>query len=194
VAAKGNSQPGLVGLFSSFSANQPQLYVDVDRVKAKKQGVTLSDVFDTLQIYLGSAYVNDITLFNRNWQVNVQADARYRLRPEDVGKLKVRNASGAMVPLDTMITVTDVAGPAIVNHYNSKPSAEISGNTAPGVSSGQAIALMEQISRQELPAGMGIEWTELTYQQIEAGKGLLTKLGFPLAVGVGFLVPAVRGA
>jgi multidrug efflux pump len=188
VAAKGNSQPGLVGLFSSFSANQPQLYVDVDRVKAKKQGVALNDVFETLQIYLGSAYVNDITLFNRNWQVNVQADAKYRLRAEDVGKLKVRNADGDMVPLETMITVRDVAGPAIVNHYNSKPSAEISGSTAPGYSSGQAIALMEQISRQELPAGMGIEWTELTYQQIKAGEDLLTKLVFPLAVVFVFLV------
>jgi multidrug efflux pump len=192
VADKGNSQPGLVGLFSSFSANQPQLYVDVDRVKAKKQGVVLSDVFETLQVYLGSAYVNDITLFNRNWQVNVQADARYRLRAEDVGKLRVRNAAGDMVPLETMITVRDVAGPAIVNHYNSKPSAEISGSTAPGVSSGQAIGLMEQICRKELPAGMGFEWTELTYQQIEAGKDLLTKLVFPLAVVFVFLVLAAQ--
>jgi multidrug efflux pump len=188
VIAKGNSQPGLVGLFSSFSANQPQLYVDVDRVKAKRQGVALNDVFDTLQIYLGSAYVNDITLYNRNWQVNLQADARYRLRPEDVGKLRVRNADGDMVPLETMITVRDVAGPAIVNHYNSSPSAEVSGNTAPGFSSGQAIALMNQISRQELPAGMDKEWTELTFQQIEAGKDLLTKLVFPLAVVFVFLV------
>jgi multidrug efflux pump len=192
MAGKGNNQPGLVGLFSSFSANQPQLYVDVDRVKAKKQGVALNDVFETLQIYLGSAYVNDITLFNRNWQVNVQADARYRLRPEDVGKLRVRNAAGDMVPLETMITVRDVAGPAIVNHYNSKPSAEINGNTAPGVSSGQAITLMEQIARQELPAGMGIEWTELTYQQIKAGEDLLTKLVFPLAVVFVFLVLAAQ--
>jgi multidrug efflux pump len=192
VAGKGNSQPGLVGLFSSFSANQPQLYVDVDRVKAKKQGVALSDVFQTLQVYLGSAYVNDITLFNRSWQVNVQADARYRLRPEDVGRLRVRNASGEMVPLETMIAVRDVAGPAIVNHYNSKPSAEISGGTAPGTSSGQAIVLIDQISRQELPAGMGIEWTELTYQQIEAGKDLLTKLVFPLAVVFVFLVLAAQ--
>jgi multidrug efflux pump len=188
VIGKGNSQAGLVGLFSSFSANQPQLYVDVDRVKAKKQGVSLNDVFETLQVYLGSAYVNDITLFNRNWQVNVQADARYRLRADDVGRLRVRNSAGDMVPLETMITVRDVAGPAIVNHYNSKPSAEISGNTAPGTSSGQAVALMEQISRQELPAGMGFEWTELTYQQIEAGKDLLTKLVFPLAVVFVFLV------
>ena len=188
VADKGNSQPELVGLFSSFSAGQPQLYVDVDRVKAKKQGVSLNDVFETLQVYLGSAYVNDITLFNRNWQVNVQADARYRLRPEDVGKLRVRNAAGDMVPLETMITVRDVAGPAIVNHYNSKPSAEISGNPAPGVSSGQAIGLMEEICRRELPVGMGFEWTELTYQQIQAGKDLLTKLVFPLAVVFVFLV------
>jgi multidrug efflux pump len=188
VAGKGNSQPGLVGLFSSFSANQPQLYVDVDRVKAKKAGVSLNDVFDTLQVYLGSAYVNDITLFNRNWQVNVQADARYRLRPEDVGKLRVRNTAGEMVPLETMITVRDIAGPAIVNHYNSKPSAEISGNTRPGFSSGQAIGVMEQICRQELPVGMGFEWTELTFQQIEAGKDLLTKLVFPLAVVFVFLV------
>jgi multidrug efflux pump len=188
VASKGNSQPGLVGLFSSFSAGQPQLYVDVDRIKAKKQGVSLNDVFQTLQVYLGSAYVNDITLFNRNWQVNVQADARYRLRAEDVGKLRVRNSTGGMVPLQTMITVRDVAGPAIVNHYNSKPSAEINGNTGPGVSSGQAIGMMEQICRTELPVGMGFEWTELTYQQIEAGKDLLTKLVFPLAVVFVFLV------
>jgi multidrug efflux pump len=124
--------------------------------------------------------------------VNVQADAGYRLRAEDVGKLKVRNAAGNMVPLETMITVRDVAGPAIVNHYNSKPSAEISGGTAPGVSSGQAIALMERIARQELPAGMGFEWTELTYQQIEAGKDLLTKLVFPLAVVFVFLVLAAQ--
>src|SRR5262249_6280592 len=121
VISKGNGQRELVGLFSSFSANQPQLFVDVDRVKAKKQGVALNDVLETLQVYLGSAYVNDITLSNRNWQVNVQADARYRLQAADVGKLQVRNAAGKMVPLDTMITIRDVAGPAIVNHYNSKP-------------------------------------------------------------------------
>src|SRR5262249_53941340 len=138
VISKGNSQPGLVGLFSSFSANQPQLFVDVDRLKAKKEGVSLNDLFNTLQVYLGSAYVTDITLFNRNWQVNVQADARYRLRPGDVGKLRVRNADGDMVPLETMITVNNVAGPAIVNHYNSKPSAEVAGSPGPGTSSGQA--------------------------------------------------------
>src|SRR5262249_45207304 len=137
VAENGNAQPGLVGLFSTFSANQPQLYVDVDRVKAQKQGVDLNVVFDTLQAYLGSAYVNDITLYNRNWQVNVQADAGYRLRPQDVGGLKVRNAKGEMVPLSTMIAIKNVSGPAIVNHYNLYPSAEVNGSTTPGTSSGQ---------------------------------------------------------
>jgi multidrug efflux pump len=193
VVAKGNAQKGrLVGLFSSFSAGQPQLFVDVDRVKAKREGVALNDVFETLQVYLGSAYVNDITLFNRNWQVNVQADARFRLRAKDIGNLKVRNAAGEMVPLSTMITVSDTTGPAIVNHYKGKPSAEISGGTAPGFSSGQAIGLMEEICKKELPMGMGMEWTELTYQQIKAGEDLLTKLVFPLAVVFVFLVLAAQ--
>jgi multidrug efflux pump len=196
VSEKGNAQPGLVGLFSTFSANQPQLYVDVDRVKAQKQGVDLNVVFDTLQAYLGSAYVNDITLFNRNWQVNVQADAKYRLRPADVASLKVRNLKGDMVPLGTMITVKDVSGPAIVNHYNSYPSAEVNGNTAPGTSSGQAISLMNQVAKKELPAAMGFEWTELTYQQVIAADfaqnlsdgALPPVLAFPLAVLFVFLV------
>ena len=127
----------LVGLFSTFSADQPQLFVDVDRAKAQAQGVDLDMVFDTLQAYLGSAYVNDITLYNRNWQVNVQAAPRYRLRAEDVGMLKVRNAQGDMVPLATMITVKDITGPAIVNHYNQYLSAEINGAPAPDQARGR---------------------------------------------------------
>ncbi|HLN32246.1 MAG TPA: efflux RND transporter permease subunit [Gemmataceae bacterium] len=192
VIDQGSAQHGLAGLFSTFSADQPQIYVDVDRVKAQTQGVDLDTVFDTLQAYLGSAYVNDITLYNRNWQVNVQADANYRLRAEDVGKLKVRNSRGEMVPLSTMITVEDITGPAVVNHYNLYPSAEVSGAPAPGASSGQAIALMDEIARRELPVGMGYEWTELTFQQIEAGKDLLTKLVFPLAVLFVFMVLAAQ--
>src|SRR5262249_29988533 len=187
LAAKGNAQPGLVGLFSSFSANQPQLYLEVDRVKAKSVGVELNDVFNTLQSYLGSAYINDFTRFNRNWQVNVQADARFRLQPEDIGRLEVRNAKGQRVPLSTLVRARDIAGPAIVNHYNMYPSAEINGNTAPGTSSGQAISIMNRLGKQELPAGMESEWTELTLQQILASEDLLTKLAFPLAVGVLFL-------
>jgi multidrug efflux pump len=188
ISDKGNAQPGLVGLFSTFSANQPQLYVDVDRVKAQKQKVDLDVVYDTLQAYLGSAYVNDITLYNRNWQVNVQADAKYRVRPADVGQLKVRNANGDMVPLSTLISIKEMTGPALVNHYNLYPSAEINGNTKPGTSSGQAIDMMNGVAKAELPKSMGYEWTELSFQQIEAGKDLLTKLIFPLAVVFVFLV------
>ena len=169
VIQAGNAQPGLVGLFSSFRATQPQLYVDVDRTKAKALGVPLNDVFGTLQVYLGSAYANDFTRFGRNWQVNVQSDSSFRVRPEDIGRLQVRNTAGEMVPLGTLVHVRETTGPAIVNHYNMFPSAEISGGTAPGVSSGQAIVLMEDLARKELPPSMGFEWTELTLQQILAG-------------------------
>jgi multidrug efflux pump len=169
VIEKGTAQPGLIGLFSSFRANQPQLYVDVNRTQAKTLGVALDDVFATLQVYLGSAYANDFTRFGRNWQVNVQADAAFRISPQDIGKLKVRNAAGDMVPLAAVVSVRDTTGPAIVNRYNMFPSAEVSGSTAPGVSSGQAIALMEQVAKQELPSSMSFEWTELTLLQILAG-------------------------
>lgn len=169
LAQAGNAQPGLVGLFSSFRANQPQLYIDVDRTKVKSLGVDLNQVFDTLQVYLGSAYVNDFTRFGRNWQVNVQADAAFRARPEDIGKLKVRNAAGQMVPLQTLINVRNIGGPAIVNRYNMYTSAEINGNMSPGTSSGQAIAMMEELAKKELPDRMGFEWTELMLQEILAG-------------------------
>jgi multidrug efflux pump len=188
VAEKGNAQPGLTGLFSTFSANQPQIYVDVDRVKAQREGVDLDVVYDTLQIYLGSAYVNDITLDNRNWQVNVQSDAFFRVRPADVGKLKVRNVKGDMIPLSTVISIRETNGPAIVNHYNLYPSAEINGNTKPGTSSGQAIEAMDEVTKRELPKTMGKEWTELSFQQIKASEDLLTKLIFPLAVVFVFMV------
>ncbi len=165
----GNAQPDLMGLFSSFRATQPQLYVDVDRSKAKALGVPLSDVFETLQVYLGSAYANDFTRFGRNWQVNLQADSAFRIKPEDIGQLKVRGKSGEMVPLSTLVTVTDTTGPSIVNRYNMVPAAEVSGGTAPGVGSGQGIALMDAMANAELPAAMGFEWTELALQQILAG-------------------------
>ena len=156
--------------------------------------VSLDDVHQTLQMYLGSTYVNDITLFNRNWQVYVQSDSRYRLRVEDIGKLETRNAEGDPVPLRTLITVKDTSGPAIVNHYNLFPSAEINGNTAPGVSSGQAITIVDKLATDQLPQTMGYEWTELTYQQILAAKDLITKLVFPLAVIFVFLTlwPCMR--
>jgi len=190
--AGADGEPKLVGLFSSFRADQPQLFLDVDRVKAKTQGLALNDVFDSLQVYLGSAYANDFTLQGRNWQVNVQADAEFRSRLEDIGKLKVRNAAGRMVPLESVATVRDVSGPAIVNRYQMYPAAEINGMTAPGVSSGQAIAMMDEVARQELPRGMTSAWTELTLQEIKAAADPINMLVFPLAVVFVFMVLAAQ--
>jgi multidrug efflux pump len=185
---QGNADPGLVGLFSSFTVNQPQLFVQIDRDKLKAQKVSLDDVNLTLQAYLGGLYVNDVTLFNRNWQVNVQADAKFRMRVEDIGRLEVRNAEGERVPLQTLVDVSDYSGPAIVNRYNGYPSAELSGNMAPGTSSGQAVEIMDQLSAESLPSTMATDWTEITLQQILASQDILTKLAFPLAVVFVFLV------
>ena len=189
---EGNADPRLVGLFTSFTVNQPQLFVEIDRDKLKAQKVSLDDVNLTLQAYLGGLYVNDVTLFNRNWQVNVQADARFRMRVEDIGRLEVRNAEGQRVPLQTLVNVSDDSGPAIVNHYNSYPSAELSGNMAPGTSSGQAVDIMDEISKESLPSTMKADWTEITLQQILASQDILTKLAFPLAVVFVFLVLAAQ--
>jgi multidrug efflux pump len=178
----------LSGLFSTFSVTQPQIYLDIDREKAKSEGVSLEDVNLTLQTFLGGSYVNDFSFQNRSWQVNVQADPRFRMQPSDIGKLEVRNAAGDRVPLSTLVKVRDITGPAIVNRYQLYPSAELSGNTLPGVSSGQSIALMETLAKDQLPETLGSEWTELTYQQILASKDLITKLVFPLAVVFVFLV------
>ena len=169
------AQPGLVGLYSSFRASQPQVFVEVDRAKAKAQGVDLTDVNQTLQIYLGGAYVNDFTAFGRNWQVTAQADQRFRMEPGDIGRLKVRNAAGDMVPLSALVAVREASGPSIVTRYNLYPSAELSGNTLPGTSSGDAIAILETLAapppagRGLLPPGMDFEWTGLTLQQVLAG-------------------------
>jgi multidrug efflux pump len=192
LADEGNADPGLVGLFSSFSVTQPQLFVDIDRAKAKAQHVSLDEINTTLQAYLGSLYVNDFFFQNRNWQVNIQAAPSFRMRVADIGRLEVRNAEGERVPLGTLIDVRDHAGPALVNHYNLYPSAEINGATAPGVSSSQAIAIMDRLADEHLPSTMGYEWTELTLQQILAGKDVLTKLAFPLAVIFVFLVLAAQ--
>ncbi|HEY1784354.1 MAG TPA: efflux RND transporter permease subunit [Pirellulales bacterium] len=189
---KGSAQPGLVGLFSTFRVNEPQLFLEIDRTKAKSAGVALSDVFEALQGYLGSIYVNDFTLFGRNWQVNVQADSRFRVRREDLGRLKVRNALGTMVPLDALLVTRDTTGPALVSHYQMYPSADINGSLLPGTSSGEAISIMDQLADRELPQGMHVEWTELSFQQLEADKDLLTKLVFPLGVLFVFLVLAAQ--
>ncbi|MBL8850746.1 MAG: efflux RND transporter permease subunit, partial [Planctomycetaceae bacterium] len=139
-----------------------------------------------------SAYVNDFSFQNRNWQVNVQADPQFRMRKEDIGKLEVRNAAGDRVPLQTFITIRDTTGPAIVNRYKLYPSAELSGSPQPGVSSGQVVSIMNGMGASALPGTLGFEWTELTYQQILASQSLLTKLVFPLAVVFVFLVLAAQ--
>jgi multidrug efflux pump len=192
LAQQGMTDPRMAGLFTSFSVTQPQLFVDIDREKAKAEGVLLSDINQALQANLGSVYVNDFTFLNRNWQVNVQADPAFRIRSEAIGDLEVRNSRGERVPLRTLVEVRDAAGPAIVNHYNMYPSAEINGSTAPGISSGQAIGIMDQLAADHLPSTMGYDWTELTFQQILASKDVLTKLVFPLGVLFVFLVLAAQ--
>ncbi len=192
MATVGSQDPKIAGLFTSFSVNQPQLFVDIDREKAKAAGVSLTDINSALQSNLGSFYVNDFTFQNRNWQVNVQADPEARLRVEDIGALEVRNAAGNRVPLRTLVDIKNDSGPAVVNHYNLYPSAEINGNAAPGVSSGQSIAVMDGLADELLPSTMGYEWTELTLQQLLAEKDVLTKLVFPLAVVFVLMVLAAQ--
>jgi hydrophobe/amphiphile efflux-1 (HAE1) family protein len=187
---KGGQTPELQGLFSSFQVNVPQVDAQVDREKAKSQGVSVQELFDTMQVYLGSLYINDFNAFGRTYPVTAQAEPGFRLQAEDVVRLKTRNAAGAMIPLGSFVTVKRSSGPDRVMHYNSYPTAEINGGPAAGYSSGQAQAAMERIARQELPNGMSFEWTDLTYQQIIAGNtGVLI---FPLVVLLAFLVLAAQ--
>jgi multidrug efflux pump len=169
LAVKGNQQPGLVGLFNGFRARTPQLYVDVDRTKVKTMGVQLTDVFDALQAYLGSFYTNDFNRFGRTWQVNIQADASFRVDADTVRQLKVRNADGDMVPLGAVAEVRDSAGPVQISRYNMFPAAAINGASLPGVSTGDVLATMEKLG-EELPRNMTSEWTELSYLQKESSK------------------------
>jgi len=182
--------PALAGVFSTYEINVPQLFVDVDRAKAKREGVALHDLFETLQANLGSEYVNDFNKFGRTYQVIAQADASHRAIPEDITLLKVRNASGAMVPVGTIAIVRQTYGPELVGHYNGFPAADLSGNAAPGVSSGQAQAAIAKIATEVLPHGVGFEWTDLAYQQIVAGNS--AALIFPLSVLLAFLVLAAQ--
>ena len=178
--------PALAGLFSSFQVSVPQVDADVDREKAKAEGVNLGDVYQTMQAYMGSLYVNDFNRFGRTYQVNVSADPAFRHTPQDILQLKTRNAQGQMVPLGSFVTVHQGAGPDRVQHYNGYPTAEINGGPAPGYSSGQAQAAMEKLAKDNLPNGFSFEWTELTYQQILAGNTAI--LVFPLCVLLVFLV------
>jgi multidrug efflux pump len=184
------ADPSLAGVFSSYQINVPQLDVDVDRLKVKRQGVRLNDVFQTLQVNLGSLYVNDFNRFGRTYRVVAQADAPFRSQVEDILPLKTRNAAGEMVPLGSMISVKEAFGPDIVERFNGYGSADINGGPAPGHSSGQAQAAISKILDESLPAGMSYEWTEIAFQQIEAGDAAL--FVFPLCVLFVFLVLAAQ--
>jgi multidrug efflux pump len=192
ILAKARELPELdpMSLFTSYQVNVPQIDAAIDREKAKTHGVAIDQIFDTLQIYLGSLYANDFNRFGRTYQVNVQADQQFRLEPEQIGQLKVRNDRGEMVPLSTFVKVSDSSGPDRVMHYNGFITAEINGAAAPGYSSGQAEAAIARLLKQELPNGMSFEWTELTYQQILAGNTAL--FVFPLCVLLAFLVLAAQ--
>jgi len=188
--ARAAQTPELGPTFSSYQINVPQLDVDLDRVKAKQQGVSIGDVFDTMQIYLGSLYVNDFNAFGRVYQVRVQADAPFRAQADDIGLLKTRNDQGAMVPLSSLVTVHPSYGPEMVVRYNGYTAADINGGPAPGFSSGQAEAAAERIAADVLPRGVKFEWTDLTYQQILAGNAALWV--FPISVLLVFLVLAAQ--
>ncbi|WP_156429391.1 efflux RND transporter permease subunit, partial [Burkholderia sp. TSV86] len=180
--------PELRRVFTNYQINVPQLNVDLDRVKAKQLGVNVTDVFDTMQVYLGSLYVNDFNRFGRVYQVRVQADAPFRQRPDDILQLKTRNAAGEMVPLSSLVTVSPTFGPEMVVRYNGYTAADINGGPAPGFSSGQAQAAVERIAAETLPRGVKFEWTDLTYQQILAGDSAFWV--FPISVLLVFLVLA----
>ncbi|OXC73903.1 efflux RND transporter permease subunit [Caballeronia sordidicola] len=185
---RASQAPELGPTFSSYQINVPQLNVDLDRVKAKQLGVSVTDVFSTMQVYLGSLYVNDFNRFGRVYQVRVQADAPFRSSSEDIGLLKTRNANGEMVPLSSLVKVTPTFGPEMVVRYNGYTAADINGGPAPGYSSGQAQAAVERIAAETLPRGIKFEWTDLTYQQILAGNAAMWV--FPISVLLVFLVLA----
>ncbi|MGF6536621.1 multidrug efflux pump [Paraburkholderia sp. GAS206C] len=186
--ALGAKEPALSPLYSSFDARVPQVRVDIDREKAKLEGLDMTDVADTLQAFTGTFYVNDFNRFGRTYQVNLSAEPDFRRTLDNIGQLKVRNSSGVMVPLGSFVSVQRTVGTERSMHYNGYPTAEINGGAAPGYSTGQAQEAMERIARENLPRGMTFEWTDLTYQQILAGNTAV--LVFPLSVLLVFLVLA----
>jgi multidrug efflux pump len=186
VQAKAMKEPALQGVFSNFNTSVPQLFAHLDRTKAQQLGVNVQDVFDTMQTYLGSIYVNDFNRFGRTYEVIAQADTPFREKAADIGQLKVRNTAGEMVPLGAMVNISETTGPDSALRYNGYRSADLNGGPAPGYSSGQAQAAITKILDETLPKGMTYEWTDLTYQQILSGNTAL--LVFPLCVLLVFLV------
>jgi multidrug efflux pump subunit AcrB len=190
VVAAGAGSPMLEGLFTSFRADTPWLFLDVDREKAKLLGVSIADLFNTLQVYLGSLYVNDFNRFGRTWQVNIQGQADFRKQRDDLSGLRVRNDRGGMVPLGSLARMRDVSGPVLILRYNLYPSAAVNFRPAPGVSSGQALDEMQRIVADELPQAMRHDWTELALLQRQTGNTAM--FAFALAVVLVFLVLAAQ--
>jgi multidrug efflux pump len=192
VIARSRQSDKVENLFSIHRANVPQLYVDLDREQCQTMGVNPKDVFDTLEIFLGSFYVNDFNRFGRTWQVNVQGSGEFRDDPSRIKLLKVRNDRGEMVPLGAVLNIREIGGPINIGRYNMYPAAAILGATKPGVSSGQGIEEMERICDEVLPPGMAYEWTEINYLEVDAAKNIWNRLIFPLAVVFVFLVLAAQ--
>ncbi len=190
VVTAANAEPGLAGVFSTYRSQVPQLFLNIDREKAQALNVPMSAVFDSLQSYLGTNYVNDFNFLGRTFQVNVQADAAFRGNPDQIRRMYIRNGTGGMVPLGSLMDVQRITGPDTVGHYNVYPAALIQGATQPGVSSGQAIEKMERICRETLPSQFGVEWTQLTYQEVTEGNTAV--FIFPLCVLFVFLALAAQ--
>jgi len=182
--------PELTGVFSSYNINTPQVYADLDRTKAFQLGLPIDSIFSTMQVYLGSMYINDFNQFGRTYQVIAQADTDFRAKPDDILRLQTRNMNGEMVPLGAVMTLKETFGPDTASRYNAFRSADLSGNAAPGYSSGQAQEAITRILDEVLPPGMDFEWTDLTYQQILAGN--TTVYIFPLCILLVFLVLAAQ--
>jgi multidrug efflux pump len=188
IVRQANKEAAPVGMFTVFNANSPQLFVDINREECLTQGINLNDVFGTLQGYLGSRYVNNFNRFGRTWQVVVQADERFRDEVRDVGKLRVRNRLGEMVPIASIASLREISSPLVLTRYNMYPSAAINGSLKPGFSSGQAREQVEAVCRRELPETMSMEWTEITFlEQLVKNTGIQL---FGLSVLFVFLVLA----
>jgi hydrophobe/amphiphile efflux-1 (HAE1) family protein len=186
--AAANKEPDIKGAFTTFNVNTPRLYADIDRERAEQLGVPVQNIFSTLGTYLGSTYINDFNYLGRTWRVTAQADAQFRQQTADVERLRARSANGEMVPLRAILTMRNTAGPYRVVRYNLYPSAELQGDTAPGYSSGQSLKTMETLAQRVLPKGMSIEWTDLAFQQRQAGNTGIVVFG--LAVVFVFLLLA----
>ncbi|BCJ92374.1 multidrug efflux RND transporter permease subunit [Terrihabitans soli] len=183
------TEPTLMGVFTTFNTRSPQIYVDIDREKAQLLGVPVGNIFQALQVFIGSAYVNDFTAYGRSFQVNAQADAPYRIESADLTRIKVRSSAGALVPLGTLVKISDATGPYTVNRHNLYTAVSVQGQGVPGVSSSTALAKMEEIAARVLPPGVGYEWTELAYQERNAGNPIYI---FMLGVLFVFLVLAAQ--